>query len=197
MTGSVDCEIGIDSDLGAPAGTQRMAAALIPLMYQDLRRIARRERYRVRAGVTLQTTALIHEAYLKLEHLSSFNDDEHFLRACALAMRHILVNHARGRMASKRGGGAANIPLNDAPEMGAAPDEVILKINDALLGLAELSPRLAQVVECRFFAGYDDAETAHALGLTDRTVRRDWVKARAWLRRELGAGGDGVFEDAP
>jgi DNA-directed RNA polymerase specialized sigma24 family protein len=74
---------------------------------------------------------------------------------------------------------------------------MILKINDALLGLAELSPRLAQVVECRFFAGYDDAETARALGLTDRTVRRDWVKARAWLRRELGAGGDGVFEDAP
>jgi RNA polymerase sigma factor (TIGR02999 family) len=197
MTGSVDCEIGIDNDLGAPVGTQRMAAALIPLMYQDLRRIARRERHRVRAGVTLQTTALIHEAYLKLEHLSSFNDDEHFLRACALAMRHILVNHARGRMASKRGGGAANIPLDGAPEMSGAPDGVILKINDALLGLAELSPRLAQVVECRFFAGYDDVETARALGLTDRTVRRDWVKARAWLRRELGAGGDGVFEDAP
>ncbi len=197
MTGVVDCEIGIDSDLGAPVGTQRMAAALIPLMYQDLRRIARRERNRVRAGVTLQTTALVHEAYLKLEHLSSFNDDEHFLRACALAMRHILVNHARGRMASKRGGGAASIPLDDAPEMSGAPDEVILKINDALVGLAELSPRLAQVVECRFFAGYDDAETARALELTDRTVRRDWVKARAWLRRELGAGGDGVFEDAP
>jgi RNA polymerase sigma factor (TIGR02999 family) len=197
MSGSFDREIGIDSDLGAPVETQRMAAALIPLMYQDLRRIARRERYRVRAGVTLQTTALIHEAYLKLEHLASFNDHEHFLRACALAMRHILVNHARDRMASKRGGGVANISLDDAPEMSGAPDEVILKINDALLGLAELSPRLAQVVECRFFAGYDDAETARALGLTDRTVRRDWVKARAWLRRELGAGGDGVFEDAP
>jgi RNA polymerase sigma factor (TIGR02999 family) len=197
MTGSSDCEIGIDDDLGAPLETQRMAAALMPLMYQDLRRIARRERQRVRAGVTLQTTALVHEAYLKLEHLASFNDDEHFLRACALAMRHILVNHARSRMASKRGGGAANIPLDDAPEMSGAPDEVILKINDALLGLAELNPRLAQVVECRFFAGYDDAETARALGLTDRTVRRDWVKARAWLRRELGVGGDGAFEDAP
>jgi RNA polymerase sigma factor (TIGR02999 family) len=166
-------------------------------MYQDLRRIARRERLRVRAGATLQTTALIHEAYLKLEHLDSFNDNEHFLRACALAMRHILVNHARDRMASKRGGGVANIPLDDAPEISGAPDEMIVKINDALLALAQISPRLAQVVECRFFAGYDDAETARALGLTDRTVRRDWVKARAWLRRELDAGGNSVLEDAP
>jgi RNA polymerase sigma factor (TIGR02999 family) len=197
MAGSIEPEMLIDSDLGAPVETRRMAAALMPLMYQDLRRIARRERQRVRAGATLQTTALIHEAYLKLEHLASFNDHEHFLRACALAMRHILVNHARDRMAGKRGGGAANIPLEEAPEIGGAPDEMILKINDALLGLAELSPRLAQVVECRFFAGYDDLETARALGLTDRTVRRDWVKARAWLRRELGAGGDGVFEAAP
>jgi RNA polymerase sigma factor (TIGR02999 family) len=197
MADSIEREVTIDSDLGAPVETRHIAAALIPLMYQDLRRIARRERQRVRAGVTLQTTALIHEAYLKLEHLPSFNDDEHFLRACALAMRHILVNHARDRMAGKRGGGAANISLDEAPEISGAPDEVILKINDALLSLAELSPRLAQVVECRFFAGYDDAETARALGLTDRTVRRDWVKARAWLRRELGAGGDGAFEDAP
>jgi len=195
MAGSTEREIAIESDLGAPAETKRMAAALMPLMYQDLKRIARRERQRVRAGATLQTTALIHEAYLKLERLASFNDDEHFLRACALAMRHILVNHARDRMAQKRGGGAANISLDDAPEISGAPDEMILRINDALVSLAELSPRLAQVVECRFFAGYDDAETARALTLTDRTVRRDWVKARAWLRRELGAGGDDVLED--
>ncbi|MGA2188603.1 MAG: ECF-type sigma factor [Steroidobacteraceae bacterium] len=195
MAGTHEHDIAIDGDLGAPAETQRMAAALIPLMYQDLRRIARRERLRVRAGATLQTTALVHEAYLKLEHLASFNDDEHFLRACALAMRHILVNHARERMARKRGGGAANIPIDEAPEIGSAPDEVVVKINDALLELAQLSPRLAQVVECRFFAGYDDAETALALGLTDRTVRRDWVKARAWLRRELGTGVDGALAD--
>jgi RNA polymerase sigma factor (TIGR02999 family) len=197
MTVNTERDIAIDDDLGAPAETRRMATALMPLMYQDLRRIARRERQRVRAGVTLQTTALIHEAYLKLEHLDAFSDNDHFLGACALAMRHILVNHARDRMAIKRGGGASNISLDDAPEVGAAPDEMILKINDALLDLAQLSPRLAQVVECRFFAGYDDAETARALGLTDRTVRRDWVKARAWLRRELGAGGNGVLEEAP
>jgi RNA polymerase sigma factor (TIGR02999 family) len=195
MNGNPGCDIAIDGGLGAPVETRNMAAALIPLMYQDLRRIARRERLRVRAGATLQTTALIHEAYLKLERLGSFNNDDHFLRACALAMRHILVNHARDRMAGKRGGGAPNISLDDAPEISGAPDAVILLINDALLELAVLSPRLAQVVECRFFAGYDDAETARALGLTDRTVRRDWIKARAWLRRELGAGGNGVLDD--
>jgi RNA polymerase sigma factor (TIGR02999 family) len=152
---------------------------------------------RVRAGATLQTTALVHEAYLKLEHLASFNDDDHFLRACAVAMRHILVNHARDRVAGKRGGGVANISIDDLPEISGAPDEVIVKINEVLLELAQFSPRLAQVVECRFFAGYDEDETARALGLTDRTVRRDWVKARAWLRRELGAGADSVLEVAP
>jgi RNA polymerase sigma factor (TIGR02999 family) len=195
VTDQIKHKIVIDSDLGAPVETQRMAAALIPLMYQDLRRIARRERSRVRAGLTLQTTALVHEAYLKLEHFASFIDDEHFLRACALAMRHILVNHARDRMARKRGGGMANIALDDTPEISEAPDEIVIKINDVLQELAALNPRLAQVVECRFFAGYDDAETARALNLTDRTVRRDWVKARAWLRRELGTEADSVFAE--
>jgi RNA polymerase sigma factor (TIGR02999 family) len=189
-----DVEISIDNGLGAPAETQRMAAALIPLMYQDLRRIARRERLRVHAGATLQTTALVHEAYLQLQHLPSFNNDEHFLRACALAMRHILVSHARRRMADKRGGGASNIPLDEAPEISGAPDGAIVKINDALLDLVQLNPRLAQVVECRFFAGYDDEETSLALGLASRTVHRDWVKARAWLRRELGAGAEGALD---
>lgn len=193
LTSNIGSNPIADNDLGAPAEAQRMAAALLPLMYEDLRRIARRERMRVQAGGTLQTTALIHEAYLRLQHRGAFNDSEHFMRASAIAMRHVLVNHARDRMADKRGGGVANIALDDAPEVGNAPDVVVVEINDALLKLATLSPRLAQVVECRFFAGYDDVETARALGLTDRTVRRDWVKARAWLRRELEVdriGGD-------
>ena len=184
----------VESPLGAPPETQRMAAALLPLMYEDLRRIARRERLRVRAGGTLQTTALIHEAYLKLRNMTEFNDRAHFLRASALAMRHILVNHARDRMACKRGGGATDVALDEAPEVGSAPDEAVVEINAALERLAGLNPRLAQVVECRFFGGYDDEETAAALGLTDRTVRRDWVKARAWLRRELGVGAGGGVE---
>jgi RNA polymerase sigma factor (TIGR02999 family) len=172
--------------IGASANVLHSASVLLPLLYSDLRRLARRERYRVRAGETLQTTALIHEAYLKLHGTPLFNDRAHFLRASALAMRHILINHARDRIAAKRGGSAAKLPLDLADDVAVASDESLVDINEALMRLAALSPRLAQVVECRYFAGFDDAETAQALQLTDRTVRRDWVKARAWLRRELG-----------
>jgi RNA polymerase sigma factor (TIGR02999 family) len=187
----------VDSSLGAPAETQRLAAELIPLLYEDLRRVARRERARVSAGGTMQTTALIHEAYLRLSRGSAFNNREHFLRASALAMRHALVNHARERVALKRGGGAARVSLEELPDLAVADDGQILEINDALTRLAQLSTRLAQVVECRFFAGYDENDTALALGLTDRTVRRDWVKARAWLRREMGVAQDAADTEAP
>jgi RNA polymerase sigma factor (TIGR02999 family) len=180
----------VDSgDLGAPPEIKRSAEQLLPMFYEDVRRIARRERRRLRAGETLQTTALIHEAYLKLHKSGTFNDQSHFLRSAALAMRHSLINYARDRAAAKRGSGAVAVPLDEAPEVGTPGDESLLEINEALTRLAALSPRLAQVVECRFFAGYDDKETAQALGLTDRTVRRDWIKARAWLRRELATSG--------
>jgi RNA polymerase sigma factor (TIGR02999 family) len=171
--------------IGAPEEVRQSATQLLPLMYDDLRRLARNERRRVHAGQTLQTTALIHEAYLKLHRSERFNDRSHFLRAAALAMRHILINHARDRIAAKRGGSAMKLPLELASDVATPSDETLLELNEALQRLSKLSPRLAQVVECRYFAGYDDAETAVALQLTDRTVRRDWVKARAWLRREL------------
>jgi RNA polymerase sigma factor (TIGR02999 family) len=174
-----------DDGFGAPPETVHLARELLPLLYDDVRRLATRERRRVRAGATLQTTALVHEAYLKLLHVARFNDRQHFLRAAALAMRHILINHARDRLAAKRGGGASHVELDESVDVPAAEDGVLVEINDALLRLAALSPRLAQIVECRFFGGLTDDETAEALGLTDRTVRRDWVKARAWLRREL------------
>ena len=172
-------------ELGAPPETLLLARELLPLLYEDVRRLATRERRRVRAGATLQTTALVHEAYLKLLHVARFNDRQHFLRAAALAMRHILINHARERLAAKRGGGASHVELDASEEVAIAADDVLVEINDAMLRLAALSPRLAQIVECRFFGGLTDDETGAALGLTDRTVRRDWVKARAWLRREL------------
>jgi RNA polymerase sigma factor (TIGR02999 family) len=176
----------IDSgDIGAPPEVKQTAQQLLPLFYEDVRRVARRERRRVGAGETMQTTALIHEAYLKLHKSGSFNDQAHFLRSAALAMRHSLINYARDRVAAKRGAGAAVVSLDEATEVGAPGDQDLLEVNEALTRLAALSPRLAQVVECRFFAGYGDKETAQALGLTDRTVRRDWIKARAWLRREL------------
>lgn len=167
----------------------RTAHILLPLLYEDLRAIARRERRRVGAGDTLRTTALVHEAYLKLRGSAGFNDQSHFLRACALAMRHILVNQARDRLAAKRGGGAAVLPLTDMEDLigdDIADDHRILEVNDALGQLAALNLRLARVVECRFFAGYSESETARALGVTDRTVRRDWTKARAWLLHTLG-----------
>jgi RNA polymerase sigma factor (TIGR02999 family) len=176
-------------DIGAPPEVRRTAEQLLPILYDDVRRVARRERRRVGAGETLQTTALIHEAYLRLHKSGGFNDQAHFLRSAALAMRHCLINYARDRVAEKRGGGAAVESLDEAVEGGGSAEQNLLELNEALGRLAALSPRLAQVVECRFFAGYGDNETAQALGLTDRTVRRDWIKARAWLRRELGGFG--------
>jgi RNA polymerase sigma factor (TIGR02999 family) len=176
--------------IGAPEEVRQSAEQLMPLLYSDLRRLAKGERRRVRAGETLQTTALIHEAYLKLNNSPSFNDRSHFLRAAALAMRHLLINHARDRIAAKRGGDAVKVPLEFAEGVALPDDEVLLEVNEALERLSTVSPRLAQIVECRYFAGYDDAETAQALQVTDRTVRRDWVKARAWLRRELSQDPD-------
>jgi RNA polymerase sigma factor (TIGR02999 family) len=172
-------------DIGAPLEVKQTAQQLLPLFYEDVRRVARRERRRLGAGETMQTTALIHEAYLKLHKSGSFNDQAHFLRSAALAMRHSLINYARDRIAAKRGAGAVVVSLDESLEVSAPGDQDLLEVNEALTRLAALSPRLAQVVECRFFAGYGDKETAQALGLTDRTVRRDWIKARAWLRREL------------
>jgi RNA polymerase sigma factor (TIGR02999 family) len=165
---------------------QATAALLVPVLYDDLRRLARSARWKVSAGSTLQTTALVHEAYLRLSRSAGFNDRQHFMRSAAIAMRQILVNLARDALADKRGAGAPEVTLDDAPELPAPSAESLLDVSDALQRLDRLSPRLAQVVECRFFGGYSDEETATALGLSDRTVRRDWLKARAWLLRELG-----------
>lgn len=168
---------------------QQSAAELVPLFYADLRRLARRVRYESQATDTLQTTALIHEVYLKLRKVSAWNDRQHFMRASAMAMRQVLVDDVRARLAQRRGAGAAHLTLDD-PEVehvaAAAEDDHVLAIDDALGRLATLSPRLAQTVECRYFAGYNEGETADALGVSVATVQRDWAKARAWLHRELG-----------
>lgn len=173
----------------APPELRHQAEQLMPIFYGDVRRLARIERWRVGADHTLQTTALVHEAYLRLRNSSAFNDKNHFLRVAALAMRQVLVNYAAYSLAAKRGGGAVLVPLELADSEGAAvdieADETVLAVHTALDRLSALDPRLAQVVECRFFAGYTEQQTADALGLTERTVRRDWTKARAWLREEL------------
>lgn len=170
----------------ADSALRRDAERLIPLLYDDVRRLARRERRRFGGVDTLQTTALVHEAYLKIARAPEFNDRAHFLRAAALAMRHVLVNHSRERLADKRGGGRAPQPLDEAAEPGIDVDQSLLDVHEALELLSRLDTRLADVVECRFFAGYTEADTALALGVTERTVRRDWVKARAWLRHQIG-----------
>jgi len=170
----------------ASSEVRRLAAELLPAFYQDLRRIARRTRARLGAGHTLQTTALVHEAYLRLGQSRAFVDETHFLRAAALAMRHALINYAQARVSQKRGGGRAHLTLSHVADLSIQSDEGLLALNDAMVRLAHDMPRLADVVECRFFGGYDEEDTARALGVSLRTVQRDWLKARAWLFRELG-----------
>ena len=172
-----------------PDEVRSLADQLTPLFYEDLKRLAHRERNRMGAGATLQTTALVNETYLKLRGTRNWNTDTHFLRAAALAMRHALISHASARLAEKRGGGAIPLPITAGLDVAVEDDSAMLALNEALGRLALESLRLAQVVECRYFAGYDDAETARALDVSERTVRRDWTLARAWLHRELADAG--------
>jgi RNA polymerase sigma factor (TIGR02999 family) len=167
------------------ADVRALADELLPLFYDELRRIGRRERRRVGAGATLQTTALVNEAYLKLRNVKGWADDRHFLSAAALAMRHALVNHAKAKITQKRGGGGKRISLTAAGDLGAETEEDVVAVNDALEKLAEHAPRPARVVECRYFGGYSEAETARVLGISERTVRREWTFAKAWLYKEL------------
>jgi RNA polymerase sigma factor (TIGR02999 family) len=180
-----DALIRLEASTAAPE-VRRIAAELLPAFYQQLRRIAQRTRARMGAGHTLQTTALVHEAYLRLGQARSFADETHFLRAAALAMRHALINYAQARVAEKRGGGAQQVTLSHIDEFSVDSDEGMLALNEAMEKLTREMPRLADVVECRFFGGYGEEDTARALGVSLRTVQRDWLKARAWLFRELG-----------
>jgi RNA polymerase sigma factor (TIGR02999 family) len=162
-----------------------IATELLPAFYHELKHIAQRARGRLGGNHTLQTTALVHEAYLRLRHSPNFADETHFLRAAALAMRHALINYAAGRVTEKRGGGQLHLTLSKAEGVGVDTDEGLLALNEALQRLAQEVPRLADVIECRFFGGYGEEDTARALGISLRTVQRDWLKARAWLYREL------------
>jgi RNA polymerase sigma factor (TIGR02999 family) len=155
--------------------------ALLPQVYDALRQLARRQLGREFAPRTLDATALVHEAYLKLAGGAvDAVDRGHFFAVAARAMRQVLVDHARRRHAARRGGGWASTTLTDGARVVDMDPAEIIALNDAL---DQLEPRQRQVVECRFFAGMDEREIAAALGLTERTVRRDWVKARAWLYR--------------
>lgn len=167
------------------AGSQEAADELFPLVYAELRRMARGQR-RGRSGETLRTTALVHEAYLKLSGAEQLEvrDREHFYALIARAMRQILVDHARERLALKRGAGAPHT----GSEAGRTADRhaaEVLAVDEALRRLAAEDERLVRVVGLRFFAGLSTAETAAVLSLSQRTVKRDWRRARAFLHRQL------------
>ena len=174
-------------DANAPSSPLAATVAeLVPLFIDDLKRRARRERRRVSAGETLRTTVLVNEAFLKLHRSNQWEDERHFLHAAAMAMRQALVDHARQTLALKRGGGKVD-SLEAHPELQPAieSEQGLVELDEALERLAILNPRLAQVVECKFFGGYTEEDTARILGVTDRTVRRDWIKAKAWLYQTL------------
>ncbi|MEO7367755.1 MAG: sigma-70 family RNA polymerase sigma factor [Gemmatimonadaceae bacterium] len=164
---------------------------LVPLVYQEMRRQAERYMRAQPPGHTLQTTALVHEAYLRLVDQSHirWKGRDHFFGVAAKAMRSILVDHARARGAAKRGGSARAVTLGEASEIAdvplSDPGVDILALDEALARLAELDPRKSKLVELRYFGGLGIEEAAIVLGISATTVKREWTTARAWLKREL------------
>ncbi len=171
-------------------GDEAARERLFELVYGNLRAIAHRELAR-RRGATLSTTALVHEAYLKLERLDGWSprDRGHFLALASRAMRQILVDAARSRLAGKRGSGVARLSLDEHEISVDHRAEELLALHQALEKLADVEPDLARLVEWRFFGGYSVEEIGDALGVSGRTVKRDWRTARAFLYRELGGDG--------
>ena len=159
---------------------------LFPLVYEELRRIAHHHLRDERPGHTLGTTGLVHETYLKLvdQTRTQWRDRGHFFRVASWAMRRILVDYARSYRALRRGGNAQRVPLEDDIALSER-GETLEALDEALDRLAAVDQRLSQVVECRYFGGLTTEETAEALGVSARTVERDWIKARGWLQLEL------------
>jgi RNA polymerase sigma factor (TIGR02999 family) len=160
---------------------------LFETVYAELRRVAHRHLGGERVGHTLGTTGLVHEAYLELARLEHIEwpGRAYVLAAASRAMRRILIDYALARSTKKRGGGVANVPLDDAVAMAVSRSDALLALDEALDRLAALSPRSARVVECRFFGGMTIEETAEALAISPATVKREWGVARAYLNREL------------
>lgn len=168
-------------------GDRRSLDRLVPRVYDELHRIAHRELIKWEAGGTLQTTGLIHEAYLKLANQSHHDvaDRAHFLALAATAMRHIVIDYARHRRAQKRGGRWQRVSLGGAVPVAVERVDDLIALDDALQRLEGFDDRLCRVVECRFFGGMNVEETAAALDIAPRTVDRAWQKAKAWLYREM------------
>ena len=169
------------------AGDRSAADRLLPLVYTELRRIAGSRFNRERAGHTLQATALVHEAYLRLvdQRATDWRNRAHFFGVAAQLMRHILLDYAKAHHAAKRGGGVRLVTLDDALVVTGDHTEELLTLEEALSRLEKLDSQQAKIVELRFFAGLNVEETAEALGISPATVKREWAMARAWLHSEL------------
>jgi RNA polymerase sigma factor (TIGR02999 family) len=168
-------------------GDAEAREALIPLVYNELRRLARRHLRGERADHTLQSAALVHEAYLRLirQDQPRWQNRAHFFGVAAQLMRHILVDHARSRAAAKRGAGAQRITLDPDIALPQEREVDVVALDDALKQLATMDPQASRVVELRFFGGLSIEETSVALGVSPATVKREWATARAWLQREM------------
>jgi RNA polymerase sigma factor (TIGR02999 family) len=170
-------------------GEPHAAEQLFPLVYDELRRLAAQKLAQEKAGQTLQATALVHEAYLRLvdgEQARDWKSRGHFFAACAEAMRHILVDRARRKRSRKRGGDRARVELDEASLAAAGDSEEVLAVDEALAGLAAADARAAELVQLRYFAGLSLPEAAEALNMSPRSADRLWAYARAWLRRAIG-----------
>jgi RNA polymerase sigma factor (TIGR02999 family) len=172
------------------AGDRQALDELLPTVYDELRRRAAVLMGRERGDHTLQPTALVHEAFLQLVQLGrvDWKSRAHFFAVASQLMRHILVDHARGRLASKRGGGVTRVPIHQVLSLTIERDTDVLAIHELLEKLAELNPRHAQIVSMRFFGGLTVSEVAEVLGMPKRTLEAEWSLIKAWLRRELAEG---------
>jgi RNA polymerase sigma factor (TIGR02999 family) len=170
------------------AGDRGALDRLMPLVHDELRRLARAHMRRERAAHTLQATALAHEAYMRMVDLDriDWRDRAHFFAVAAGVMRRILIDHARKRRAARRGGGAPHVPLEEGLRLADDRPEELVALDEALERLGAMDPRQARIVELRFFGGLNVEETAAVLEISPRTVKREWAVARAWLKAELG-----------
>ena len=163
---------------------------LLPLVHAELRRIARRQMSQERDGHTLQATALVNEAYLRLAGQQGYEwqNRAHFFAVCAQVMRHVLIDHARAHARDKRGGGAIQVSLDEAAALAGQPAEHLLALDDALHFLESVDPQKGKIVELRYFGGLSIDETAEVLNISPRTVRREWQRSKAWLYRLITEG---------
>jgi RNA polymerase sigma factor (TIGR02999 family) len=171
-------------------GNEEALAQLMPLVYKELHRLAHRHLGRERAGHTLQTTALVHEAYMRLidQNEVQWQNRAHFFAIAAQTMRRILVEYARARHYAKRGGGAQQVSLDEAMVVSQERVAEVVALDDALQSLAKFDQRKSEMVELRFFGGLSIEETAEVLGVSPGTVMRDWTLAKTWLQREITKG---------